>query len=422
MSEEVKSVIAGFTGAQPAIQYVKPEFKYKDLPFVTEADVHNNTLMRTLWRACSTKRPHNSQAEARFVAWLVNRLPVSMIDGAGNVHVDMRRGPHNRTMFTSHTDSVHREGGPNRIRLDASDPRSVKWRADENYALGADDGAGIALMMHMIEADVAGYYIFFRGEECGGIGSQWMADNFNRFMKEIDHCVSLDRAGYSDVITHQAGGRCCSDAFAQALADQLTCWEEDVIYLPDSSGVFTDSANLTDYIGECTNLSVGYRGQHGDTECQDVTYLPILAAALVKVKWDELPVVRKAGEMEFMRRTVGINAGKMGRKRKGKGKHKDAHEAFTSMDGLSLTPVESNTCEEYLIGALVDASQGISYSAIRGIAAERLYPENAEQALKFIDPSRINNTLYGVYAEGLESGEFEYTQILEILAADLYKE
>jgi hypothetical protein len=276
--------------------YVKPEFAYKHLPMLTDMDVPSTTLMQTLHRMVRTRRAGDSMAEARCVAWLANRLPVTMIDAAGNLHVDMRQGPQHRTMFTCHTDTVHRQGGPNNIRLDTSNPLSVKWRADEGHCLGADDGAGIALIMHMIDHGVPGYYMFFRGEESGGVGSQWLAKYMPHALKDVDRCISFDRADYADVITHQAGGRCCSDEFADALAQALTADDLSLVYMPDSTGVFTDSANLTDIIPECTNLSVGYKHQHGDGEWQDVTFLQALASALVNVRWDDLPVRREPGE------------------------------------------------------------------------------------------------------------------------------
>lgn len=285
--------------------FTKPVYQHAHLPMLTAEDVPNTTLMRTLYRALGSMRRHGTKAEARFVAWLCNRLPVTMIDGAGNIHVDLRTQPHHRTMFTSHTDTVHDTGGPNGIRLDTTDPKRVLWRADEGDCLGADDGAGVALMVHMIEAGVPGLYVFFRGEEVGGIGSSWMDKHFNSVLKDIDRCISLDRADQNDVITHQGIGRCCSDAFASALAAALTTDDLTLAYLPDNTGVFTDSANLVDHIPECTNLSVGYKHQHGDGEYQDVTFLQRLADQLCLVPWDDLPTERDPKADEWNGKTFG---------------------------------------------------------------------------------------------------------------------
>jgi hypothetical protein len=253
-------------------------------------DVPSTTLMLTLWRALSVKRQANGKGEAAFAAWLANRLPVALIDGAGNIHADLRTQPSHRSAFTSHLDTCHRREGVNKIR---NDFKEGKWRADEGECLGADDGAGVALMMHMIDAGVPGLYSFYRGEEVGGAGSSWLADEMPELYDGIDRCISFDRAGYQDVITHQAMGRCCSDDFAAELAGQLSNTGDDtLIFMPDDSGVFTDSANFTHLIPECTNLSVGYRHQHGDGEWLDIGFLQKMAKALVKVQWDSLPTKR----------------------------------------------------------------------------------------------------------------------------------
>ena len=133
--------------------------------------------------------------------------------------------------------------------------------------------------------------MFFRGEEAGGIGSKWLAKNMPDLCSEFDRAVAFDRAGYSDVITKQAGGRCCSDEFADALARALTT--EGDWFLPDATGVYTDTAELTHLIPECTNVSVGYFKQHSVHECQDIAFLQRLADQVCKIDWEALPAVRK---------------------------------------------------------------------------------------------------------------------------------
>ena len=266
--------------------YVAPVREPTDhLPLLNLDDLPRNTFWLTLGRACTLRRDYGSQTEAAYVAWLVNRLPVTMIDGAGNIHVDTRTEPAHRSMFTSHTDSVHSSGGVNPVHVDGK-----FWRAGTGAALGADDGAGNAVMAYMIEMGVPGYFVFFRGEECGGIGSKWLAKNMPELFEDIDRAVAFDRAGYYDIITYQSGGRCCSDAFAEALADKLstdTSW-----YTACPNGVYTDTAEFIRLIPECTNISVGYKNQHGDHEEQDVEFLWGLAKICVSVQWDNLPTVR----------------------------------------------------------------------------------------------------------------------------------
>src|SRR5512137_2489417 len=123
-------------------------------------------LYKTLARALSAKRPHNTVAVSAFTQWLFDNLPPTLkgftsVDGAGNLHVDNRIAG-SRTLFIAHVDTVHHEIGANKIRK-----TKAMWFAD-GAPLGADDGAGVAMLMHMIHSGINGYYIFSQGEECGG--------------------------------------------------------------------------------------------------------------------------------------------------------------------------------------------------------------------------------------------------------------
>ena len=392
--------------AAPVKVYVKPEYAHKHLPVLKDADVPPTLLMQTLYRALRTRRAGDSMAEAKFVAWLVNRLPVTMIDAAGNVHVDMREQPQHRTMFTSHTDTVHHVGGPNEIRLDVQQHRTY-WRAGEGACLGADDGAGIALMVHMINRKVPGYYVFFRGEESGGTGSRWLAKDMAHSLKDIDRCISFDRADYSDVITHQGCGRCCSDAFAQALADQLTTDDLELAYLPDDTGVFTDSANMVDIIPECTNLSVGYKHQHGDGEWQDITFLQKLADRVLQVAWDALPTERDPKAPEPRQSLWGLGSmGSMGTA--------STHNAAASHRfGYRL-----DDTEQALVDALYDATEGRT-TDLRKIVAEYLMPDDPHSVINLLEPRRIHLSDLSDYALGITDGNYFYEEVLDILGEDM---
>lgn len=162
--------------------------------------------------------------------------------------------------------------------------------------LGADDKLGIYTMCKLIEAGVEGLYVFHVGEEVGGIGSRWLAKNHPDMFRDYDHCVAFDRMNYGDIITHQSGGRCCSDEFADALADQMNASLPPMQQMKGSpNGSFTDSASYTSLIPECTNVSVGYFGQHTANENFDLHWLEHhFIPAILKVNWSELPVVREA--------------------------------------------------------------------------------------------------------------------------------
>lgn len=64
------------------------------------------------------------------------------------------------------------------------------------------------------------------------------------------------------------------------------------MYMPDDTGVYTDTAEFVDLVAECTNISIGYEREHSDEEAQDILHLQALAQQVVRMDWDALPVVR----------------------------------------------------------------------------------------------------------------------------------
>ena len=265
-------------------------------------------LHKTLARALSIKRPYidgdittmsgeQLVGSAFFTDWLVQAIPeilqdMAWIDGIGNLHVDARTKASHTTLFVAHTDTVHHEVGANKIFK----ARTV-WSAN-GAPLGADDGAGCALLMHMLHGGVAGYYVFTVGEECGGIGSRFLTTHYPDLLCEFDRAIAFDRRGVDSIITHQAYGRCCSDLFADALSGAFNTYSPRFMYSPDDTGVYTDTAEFVDYISECTNISVGYYNEHTDREYLDLNHFKRLSRAVLQIKWDDLPTERIAGEEE----------------------------------------------------------------------------------------------------------------------------
>lgn len=347
-------------------------------------------LMNTLDTALSLKRGYGGETEARFVAWLVKQVSPTMIDGAGNIHIELGTS---RTIFTAHTDSVHHEEGENKIRKTLT-----HWYGDGD-ALGADDGCGIALMLHMIAAGVPGRYVFFRGEECGGIGSSWLAENMPELLGRYDRAIAFDRAGLGDVITHQSGGRCCSDIFANALADALNV--EGLMYLPDATGVYTDTAEFTNIIPECTNLSVGYDHQHGPNEELNLRHFLAVASVVTQIDWEALPTNRdpKAKEPRYSAwysaiptyASVGIR---------------------TWGEVLDNEGSEGEVLEAML--AIEAALDDNSFSKLLEIMAETIYPEDPDLARKHIRTKDLTEKMLLKALEDLDI----YT--VETVMLDLY--
>jgi len=208
-------------------------------------------------------------------------------DGLGNYYLQIDDKP--STMFTCHLDTA------------CSYSKKVNHieegdfiKTDGTTILGADDKAGMTVILYMIEKQIPGLYYFFIGEEVGCIGSgrlssKWSEYEFSNYIKKV---VSFDRRGTDSVITEQMFGVCCSDKFAIELSSQLNLTNKDFNFSPDPTGIYTDSAKFMDLVPECTNISVGYYNEHSVNEKQDINFLRKLCDAVCKVDWESLPVER----------------------------------------------------------------------------------------------------------------------------------
>jgi hypothetical protein len=196
------------------------------------------------------------------------------------------------TVFTCHLDTASRS--KNEIGLIEYTKSSEDYiMTDGKSILGADDKAGVTVLMYMIANNVPGVYWFFIGEERGGLGSRYVSNHIENydFMKGKTKCVSFDRRNYFSVITQQMGVQCCSNEFGKELCDALST--NGLAFKLDPTGIFTDSASFIDQIPECTNISVGYFNEHTVQEFQNMTHLENLCKAAVSCDWKSLGVHRK---------------------------------------------------------------------------------------------------------------------------------
>jgi hypothetical protein len=242
------------------------------------------------------KRPFGSEFERAFVDRFIAPLGPQVLASNQVVRIPRADGEHSRTLFSCHTDTVHRETGLQEVCYDSDIGVIYK---DDGKPLGADDGAGVFLLLNMIRHGIPGTYVFHTGEECGGVGSRLMSETEEDFLKQFDRAIAFDRKGSTSVITHQGFDECCSPAFGTALAEALNGADLTFNYVPDDTGVFTDTANYTHIIPECTNVSCGYEAEHTGNEMLDVQHLFQLADALLLVDWDKLPTERDPNDAIF---------------------------------------------------------------------------------------------------------------------------
>jgi hypothetical protein len=330
-------------------------------------------------KALSLKRPHNSETNKLFTEWLANCLPehlaeMAFLDAVGNLHVDARKSDKNRTLFVAHVDTVHKTEGHNKIKK-----TKTHWHADD-APLGADDGAGVAMLMHLIHGGVSAYYIFTQGEECGGIGATYVANHNKDLLAQFDRAIAFDRRGIESVITHQGWGRCCSDAFAEGLSDALN-GDDRLMYLPDDTGVYTDTAEFVDIIPECTNLSVGYYSEHTANESLDILHYQILSERVLQIDWDALPTDRDPT----------IKEDKWARY-----DYKGIAGWSTGYSEMFSKPLawgdDEYDYEEYLRYDLEEAirtAQEGEFDWLIEMMAESIYPEDIDLAMKLVDERKL---------------------------------
>jgi ribosome-binding protein aMBF1 (putative translation factor) len=269
--------------SQPAASPAVPEEPKRD--YLSDPSVQK------LIKMLRYRRPKGGITEQKFIKEFLDKLPNMFQDQCGNIYCLVgRQDP--LVLWSCHTDSVHRQEGEQGIVVDGEWIRLPK--KTKSNCLGADDCAGIWIMTEMIHHKVEGLYVFHFGEESGGIGSNYIADKYPEFLRGIQMAIAFDRRGKEDVITHQGGTRCCSDNFAKSLAAQLPGK-----YSPCSGGVFTDTANYTRLISECTNLSVGYESEHGINERLHIPHIVALRDAMLQIDVEKLVIERDPSKVEY---------------------------------------------------------------------------------------------------------------------------
>ncbi len=222
--------------------------------------------------------------EPRYYAAFLESLGFTHDDHGNWFREVSAKGVRPTTAFMAHLDTADME--PSLVKHVL---REGCLSTNGTSLLGADDRAGMTVLLYLLAHDVPGLYCFFVGEECGRIGSELASSDTERF-QGVQRAICFDRKGKESIITHQCGQRTCSDEFANHLAFLF-----DSCGLPmkaDPTGVYTDSLSFASLIPECTNISVGYEKAHSVREIQDMGFLVLLCRAAVEIDWETLPVVR----------------------------------------------------------------------------------------------------------------------------------
>lgn len=223
-------------------------------------------------------------------------------------------------LYVAHYDTVDRDTGTAQTRWSKNTAQTVasehqmKYKAvsvkdgiayldmtqsanDGAGCLGADDGAGLAVMINLMAHGVLGGYCFTTGEECGGIGAEAVRTQAEPFLKQYNYSIEIDRRGFDDVVWAQSVGECASITHAQWLCDQLNKHKMPRgNFKPSDLGSYTDVATFADIIPENINIASGYINAHSSNEQVHLPYLDALADALAGLDWSSAKVTRVAGD------------------------------------------------------------------------------------------------------------------------------
>lgn len=271
--------------------------------------------MDTLLTQILTKRRcYNSNGELQFMTWLHSKIKTlgfeTKVEALGCVVVECGKS---KVMFSCHTDTVHSLSESN-----ASPTQDLFYDEALGHAflndktascLGADDGAGIYIMLKMLEAKIPGTYVFHRGEERGCLGSREILKTRRDWLEKFDACIAFDRPDNTEVVISQSGLSCASETYGKALAGALNALNTAFSYDISTKGVITDSKIYAYVIPECINLGVGYGFQHSSQEFLDVEHLKALTTACIALEWDKLPVTRVPPEEPALRHFNPFNGG-----------------------------------------------------------------------------------------------------------------
>lgn len=244
----------------------------------------------------STRRADQSAGDTNFRLWLHATLQSMkaniQILSRGNIYVTVGNS---KTLFSCHIDTRHTvaesTGQMQQIEYDPHLEHIFLAKGTNSNCLGADDGAGIYIMLKMIQHNIPGGYMFHTGEERGGLGAKEVLKNHSDILKQYERAIAFDRPNTDEVIVSQGGMACASVIAGNTLAELLN--KHNLTYVVSHKGVFTDTKVYAHIIPECFNLGVGYSFQHTPDETLDYGHLSNLLEACLLIDWESIPTTRK---------------------------------------------------------------------------------------------------------------------------------
>ena len=172
--------------------------------------------------------------------------------------------------------------------------------------------------------------------------------------------------------------------------------------MPCDTGVYTDTAEFIGLIPECTNISVGYKHQHGDREWQDVEFLWKLAGTCVSIQWDLLPTERdpKVTENKYDD-WFSSKWDKWNKEDKPVKKVTGVYYGYgADVDDDDTDTEYSDDATDDLLDMIADIRTGSSPIALMYLIADEAWPEDPEMALKNMSARLLDDEALE-YAQGM---------------------
>ena len=170
-------------------------------------------------------------------------------------------------MLVAHLDTVFPEPTRHDMQIFYDQSHKVMWSPE---GLGADDRAGVILILKILEAGYRPHILFTHDEEIGGLGAIDVTIDFPKPEWDMRYIIQLDRMGYNDCVFYS----CDNQEFISYVESF------DFAY---SFGSFSDiSILMPAWKVAGVNVSVGYLDEHFESEYWHVdwaneTYYRIIA-------------------------------------------------------------------------------------------------------------------------------------------------
>lgn len=191
------------------------------------------------------------------------------VDNAGNILAGKVYGKGETVLLSAHMDVVSSDIDPTKTIT----KHAYIWKR-ESGILGADDRAGIAIIINILKELKASEFkgtlkiLFTVEEECGQNGAEAVEVDF---FNDVYCAISLDRRNALDVVTHSASRQYCSENFGQFFERQSRFYHNKGERYKVVRGGVSDLRVWSALGIESVNLSIGYYEEHTQHE-----YLNIL--------------------------------------------------------------------------------------------------------------------------------------------------